>query len=200
MTTHLNINKEIPNINKEILPFWVLLIFITAILSGSGKHADAGMELSDEQKKDAVYGMYGEYKKDFPAVSDITPTAAMALLKQGGVIFVDTRKPEEMEVSMLPAAITGESYLKIPASYKNKTVVAYCTIGYRSGLFAKEMEAKGIMVRNLSGGIVAWALEGGLLYDKNGETKRIHVYGDKWNFAPMGYEAVVFGMLHKILN
>jgi rhodanese-related sulfurtransferase len=186
------------NHKKELLPFWVWLILLTVSLSAGS--ANGGLESTDEQKKNAVYEMYGEYKKSFPTVSDITPTAAMALLKQGGVVFIDTRKPEEMEVSMLPAAIDKETYLKAPASFEGKAVVAYCTVGYRSGVFAKEMEAKGIMVRNLSGGIVAWALEGGLLYDKNGETKRIHVYGDKWNFAPKGYEAVVFGMLQKLLN
>jgi rhodanese-related sulfurtransferase len=162
--------------------------------------ANGGNELTDEQKKDAVYEMYGEYKKSFPTVSDITPTAAMALLKQGGVVFIDTRKPEEMEVSMLPGAIVKDTYAKTPSAFEGKTVVAYCTVGYRSGVFAKEMEAKGIMVRNLSGGILAWALEGGVLYDKNGETRRIHVYEEKWNYAPKGYETVVFGMLRKLLN
>jgi hypothetical protein len=49
-------------------------------------------------------------------------------------------------------------------------------------------------------GIVAWALEGDPLYDKNGETKRIHVYGKKWNHAPNGYETVVFGFFKNLLN
>lgn len=162
--------------------------------------ANGAGELTDDQKKDAVYELYGGYKKSFPTVSDITPTAAMALLKQGTVVFIDTRNPEEMEVSMLPAAIVKETYLKTPASFEGKTLVAYCTVGFRSGVFAREMEAKGIMVRNLSGGILVWVLEGGALYDKNVETKRVHVYGEKWNYAPKGYETVVFGFLQKLLN
>jgi rhodanese-related sulfurtransferase len=186
------------NLKKGFPSFWVWLVLLTVSLSGI--RANGATDLTDEQKKDAVYQQYGEYKKDFPTVSDITPTAAMALLKQGGVVFVDTRKPEEMEVSMLPAAIDKETYLKAPASFEGKSVVAYCTVGYRSGVFAREMEAKGIMVRNLSGGIVAWALEGGTLYDKNGETKRIHVYGEKWNYAPKGYETVVFGFLQNLIH
>lgn len=188
----------IKNLKKGIPPFWIWLVLLTVSLPGF--RASGETELTDEQKKDAVYQQYGEYKKDFPTVSDITPTAAIALLKQGGVVFIDTRKPEEMAVSMLPAAIDEETYLKAPASFEGKTPVAYCTIGYRSGIFAREMEAKGILVRNLSGGIVAWALEGGPLFDKSGETKRIHVYGEKWNYAPKGYETVVFGFFKNLLN
>jgi rhodanese-related sulfurtransferase len=183
---------------KGILFFGICLVLLTASLAGFRANGEA--ELTDEQKKEAVYQQYAEYKKDFPTVSDITPTAAIALLKQGGVVFIDTRKPEEMAVSMLPAAIDKETYLKAPDAYKEKTLVAYCTIGYRSGVFAREMESKGILVRNLSGGILAWALEGGTLYDKGGETKRIHVYGEKWNYAPNGYEPVVFGFFKNLIN
>lgn len=183
---------------KEIPSFWIWLVLLTLFLPGFRAYGEA--QLTDEQKKDAVYQLYGQYKKDFPTVSEITPTAAIALSRQGGMVFIDTRKPEEMEVSMLPAAIDKETYLKAPAAFEGKTLVAYCTIGYRSGIFAREMEAKGIPVRNLSGGIVAWALEGGPLYDKNGETKRIHVYGEKWNYAPNGYETVVFGFFKNLLN
>lgn len=173
--------------------YFLLAVFLPVSVNGE-------RELTDDRKKDAVYEMYRGYKKNFPSVADISPTAAMALLKQEAVVFIDTRNPEEMEVSMLPAAIVKEAYLKAPASFGGKTLVAYCTVGYRSGVFALEMETKGIVVRNLSGGIVAWALEGGPLYDKNGETKRVHVYGEKWNYAPEGYEAVVFGFLQKLLN
>jgi sodium/bile acid cotransporter 7 len=57
------------------------------------------------------------------------------------------------------------------------------------------MDEKGISVRNLEGGILAWTLEGGKVYDENGEeTNRIHVYGKKWNYAPADYEAVMFSL------
>jgi sodium/bile acid cotransporter 7 len=43
---------------------------------------------------------------------------------------------------------------------------------------------------NLRGGLLAWVHAGGKVYDANGETRRIHVYGRKWNLAPNGYDAV----------
>ena len=42
----------------------------------------------------------------------------------------------------------------------------------------------------LRGGLLAWVHAGGKVYDKNGETRRIHVYGRKWNLGPRDYEGV----------
>ena len=154
-------------------------------------------ELTDAQKKKIVYQMYADYKKDFPGVKDISPLEAMKLMKQGRLVFVDTRSPAEMKVSMLPNAVTKDEFLKDPSKYKDRTVVGYCTISYRSGLFAEKMSKKGIMIYNLSGGLLAWVLEGGKVYDANGETKRIHVYDEEWNYPPKGYESVMFGFWDK---
>jgi sodium/bile acid cotransporter 7 len=151
--------------------------------------------LSDTQKKEFVYAIYADYKKDFPAVMDISPQQAMDLLKKDEVVFIDIRKPAEMKVSMLPHAITQNEFLSHPEKYAGKTVVGYCTVSYRSGVFAREMDEKGISVRNLEGGILAWTLEGGKVYDENGkETDRIHVYGKKWDYVPASYKAVMFSL------
>jgi sodium/bile acid cotransporter 7 len=157
--------------------------------------------MPDADKKETVYRMYNGYKKDFPEVRDISPQQAMALLKQDKVVFVDTRKPEEMTVSMLPGAISGEAFLNHPEQYRDKTIVGYCTISYRSGKFASRIAEQGITVINLRGGILAWTLEGGKVYDNSGkEVKRIHVYGDKWDYAPAGYESVKFGLWQQIFG
>lgn len=155
--------------------------------------------LSDAEKKTIVYRMYADYKKDFPEVEDITPAAAMAQSKTGAVVFVDTRKPEEMVVSTIPGAISQEAFMEHPDRYQDKTIIAYCTISYRSGIFAQKMRLENLRVRNLTGGILAWTLEGGQVVDQAGETRRLHVYGEKWNYAPEGYETVMFGFLDRWL-
>jgi sodium/bile acid cotransporter 7 len=158
------------------------------------------IEMSDAKKKKAVYRMYAEYKKDFPAVRDISPEQAMEWLRQEKVVFVDTRKPAEMAVSMLPGAVSKQDFLNNPDQYKDKTAVGYCTISYRSGVFANKMAKKGITVVNLEGGLLAWILEGGKVYDESGkEVKRAHVYGDKWNLAPADYETLKFSLWEQIL-
>jgi sodium/bile acid cotransporter 7 len=144
----------------------------------------------DTQKKKIVYKMYADYKKDFPDIPDITANDAMELIKAGKAVFVDTRKQKEMEVSTLPNAVTKEAFLKDPQKYGKKTVIGYCTISYRSGILAQKLSKDGIRMFNLKGGILAWVLEGGKIYDQNGETRRIHVYGKKWNYPANGYEAI----------
>ena len=159
--------------------------------------APCGAELTNGSKKEIVYKMYADYKKDFPSAHDISPGEAMRLIKTRNVLFVDVRKLAEMNVSMLPNAITSNEFLKNPSEYKDFKIVAYCTISYRSGIFAKEMERKGIKISNLAGGLLAWVLEGGKVFDTHGETKRIHVYDQKWNYLPRGYEMVEFNFFEK---
>ncbi len=180
---------------RDYFQLKLLLCLFLVLLVPHTVFCDA--ELTEEEKKKAVYKMYEEYKKEFSSVGDMIPQKAMSLMEEGRVLFVDVRKPAEIKVSMLPGAISKKEYLKAPIKFKNKTVVAYCTIGYRSGKFAEEMTNKGILVYNLKGGVLVWVLEAGKVFDASGESKRVHVYGEKWNYLPEGYEAVVFGLLER---
>lgn len=137
--------------------FHLLLLVLIANLFLFTKASDAS-QLSNDQKKEVVYKKYSDYKKEFPAVKEISPQQAMELFIQGELLFVDARKPAEMEVSMLPGAISSEIFLADPEKYKDKTIVIYCTISKRSGLLAREMSRKGITATNLKGGLLAWLL------------------------------------------
>jgi sodium/bile acid cotransporter 7 len=154
--------------------------------------ASPAESLTDSQKREKVYAMYAGYRENFPDVADISPAGAMALHQEGKVVFVDTRTPEERAVSTLPEAVSAETFRENPNRFSDRVVVAYCTISYRSGLFAREMAQRDPPIRNLRGGMLAWALEGGKLYRDGEETRRMHVYGKKWDYPPEGYESVRF--------
>lgn len=156
-----------------------------------------GAELTNANKKEIVYKMYANYKKSFSSVQDVSPREAMRLMKTANVLFVDVRRPAEISVSMLPNAITSQEFLKNPSYYKDAKIVAYCTVSYRSGVFVKELEKKGIRINNFTGGFLAWVLKGGKVIDTHGETKRIHVYDQRWNYLPKGYEMVMFNFFEK---
>ncbi len=159
----------------------------------------AGKKQTDADKKNTITNMYINYKKKyFPNVVDITPQEAMALANQGRVVFVDIRKPMEIKVSKLKGAISQEDFLADPSKYEGKTIVGYCTISFRSGRLAKEQSRKGIAMLNLKGGILAWVHEGGKVYDRKGETHRLHVYSKRWDLAPEGYETVKFSWRDKL--
>ena len=154
----------------------------------------------EKSNKEKIYEIYKDYQKNFTEVKDINAAEAIKESNDGNVIFVDVRTEGEFSVSTLPKAVTKEDFLRDKELYKDKKIIAYCTIGYRSGLFAAEMEKTGITVYNLSAGILGWTHEGGKVYDSRGIVQRIHVYGKDWDYAPEGFETMTFGLLEKIMN
>jgi sodium/bile acid cotransporter 7 len=146
--------------------------------------------MAGAQKLDKIEKLYMHYKEKFPEVPDVTPREAMELTTTGKVIFIDVRGPNEQRVSRLPGAITADFFLEDPDRYRDYIKIGYCTIGYRSGIFAQELHQRGIPVYNLRGGLLAWVHAGGKVYAGAEETKRIHVYGPEWDLGPGSYEAV----------
>ena len=147
-------------------------------------------QMNESERRQKIETMYAEYKKEFPDVQDISPRRAMELADNQKVIFIDVREPDEQQVSMLANAVTDKDYLRDPEKYKDFVIIGYCTISYRSGLFVKQLQEKGVHAINLQGGILAWTHDGGKVYSQNKETDRIHVYGAKWNLAPDKYKTV----------
>ena len=175
--------------NRTILGL-IIAASAFAFITLMGQLSLSSDELSDRDKRQKVADMYNGYKKKFPEVRDISAQRVMTLMAEGNAVFIDIRESREQQVSMLPGAITEKEFIKDPAKYKDAVKIAYCTISYRSGKFAQKLQKKGIPVYNLKGGILAWIHDGGKVYDQNGETDRIHVYGRKWDLGPKRYQAV----------
>jgi rhodanese-related sulfurtransferase len=148
--------------------------------------------MTDKEKQDIVWKMYEKEKAEFQDVEDISPTSAQALYERGEAVFIDVRTPDEQIVSMLPGAVTEQDVADTPSLLQGKTAMAYCTIGYRSGLYAEDRGREGIRVLNVQGGILAWVFSGGKVYHAGRETSRVHVYEEEWNYLPDGYEPVMF--------
>jgi rhodanese-related sulfurtransferase len=131
------------------------------------------------------------YQAISAAVSDVpSMDAAHALKLPANAIFLDVRADAERAVSVLPGAIT---LAQLPAAVAAKPgpVLVYCTVGYRSGLAARKLQAQGIDARNLRGGILAWIAAGGRIQDAQGKaTKRVHVYAKNWAAVPADFTAV----------
>lgn len=145
----------------------------------------------DAARQLRVAALYADAKSKFPDAPEIAPAQALDRWRAGTLVLIDVRSPEEQAVSRLPGAVTEAAFLADPARYAGKTAVAYCTIGYRSGLFAQALARKGIPVANLAGGLLGWLHAGGTLVDAQGAaTQRVHVYGRTWDLAPLAYEAV----------
>ena len=126
----------------------------------------------------------------FPDIEEMHARRAIELMNDNSIIFIDVRRPEEQELSMLPDAITAKAFLENPEKYKDYTKVGYCTIGYRSSMFAQKLKEMGISIYSLRGGLLAWVHDGGKVYNDREQSFRIHVYGRPWNLGPEGYEEV----------
>ena len=104
-------------------------------------------------------------------------------------VIVDARTEEEVAVSTIPDAITMDELCADLESYRQTSILIYCTIGCRSGDAAESLMADGFQTHNLWGGVIAWALHGNPFITTDGEdTYQVHVFDEKWNVIPLPYE------------
>lgn len=150
---------------KYLPPFLVLLI--SAFTSCGQKTFDEKME--------------SLYKMTVPLIK------ADELKGKGNVIILDTRQPEEYEVSHLPSArLVDYDNFKIEDVQnidKNQEVIVYCSVGYRSERIGEKLQKAGFTnVKNLYGGIFGWKNEGLGVVDKNEQpTDSVHTYNKTWS-------------------
>ena len=163
---------------------------ILGVLLCLGAAGYAMTPMNDEHRKKALRELYFAYKKCFPEVPEVSPQEAMKLVQQGQAVLVDVRPTGERAVSRLPGAVSKIEFLNSQERYKGKTIIAYDTIGYRSGLFVEEQRHRGVDLVNLREGLLGWLYAGGKIYNDQGETERVHVYGSFWNYAPPHCETV----------
>ena len=106
-------------------------------------------------------------------------------------VIVDVRAKSETDVSIIPGAITKAEFEKTKSQHQGKMVIAYCTVGCRSGTFAKKLRSNGWNAWNYKGSILDWCENQLPVVTKDGEnTNRVHTYSSEYSLAP-GYFAVV---------
>lgn len=147
-------------------------------------------QATNQEKQQSIEKLYRRSKRQFPEVPDITAEELLALPDRNGIVIVDVRNPPEQEVSMIPGAITAAEFETHVGDHEGSTVVTYCTIGHRSGLYGRKLVRAGWQVRNLKGSILSWTHAGGELEGPDGPTRRVHVAGPKWSLADGSYEPV----------
>ncbi len=130
--------------------------------------------------------MSARYAKRFKEVAVIAPKEA----REKNVVFVDVRPEEETSISIIPGALLKKEFEANSGKYRDSLIVPYCTIGYRSGKYGRKLQKKGFRVRNLLGGVLLWAHTVGPLEHDKRPTRRIHVYGRRWDLAPAAFDAV----------
>jgi rhodanese-related sulfurtransferase len=111
-------------------------------------------------------------------------------IPEADFVVVDVRSDREINVSIIPGAITKAQFEKNAAKYRGKLVIPYCTVGGRSDAYARQLAGKGVKVKNYKGSILKWVDAGLPLVTLKGEpTNRVHTYSDRYKI-PAKYEQV----------
>jgi len=149
-------------------------------------------EPNDRAKRATLEGMYQQYRQSFPDTPELTVDELVAIREAPDVILVDVREPAERQVSRIPGSISKSQFEADRDTYRDKRIVTYCTVGYRSGLYARQLHIAGFKASNLKGSILAWVHAGHEVVDDEDVTSRVHVYGQEWNLLPSDFEPVWF--------
>ena len=111
-------------------------------------------------------------------------------------ILLDARSEAEYAVSHLRASQRiepNEPDLATFTESKDKPIVVYCSVGYRSARIAEHLQQAGFsVVYNLEGSIFQWANEGRPVFKDDRPTILVHPYNALWgNLLNPEYRAQV---------
>jgi rhodanese-related sulfurtransferase len=100
-------------------------------------------------------------------------------------LLFDVRSKEEFDVSHLPTARRVDPGATATAAAggvsREKPIVVYCAVGYRSSALAQQLQAAGFTnVRYLEGGIFAWADEHRPMISADGNSTRRVLPRNEW--------------------
>lgn len=171
-------------------------------------HAETALE--------ACQRMSTHYQEKFPVIPALKSTEFLAKYNPENVILIDCRTRPERAVSMIQGAIPMEGLNLLETlqtkNDKKKTIITYCSVGYRSGLEAQHIQdtlhGDDVMVMNLDG-ILAYthALQqhpssGPPLIDPStGQvTKEVHSFSHQWDCAAEDYTSKQFGTMEATMR
>ena len=128
------------------------------------------------------------YQSKFPTVLPMTSLELQEKRQrqEEPLLLVDVRTEGERQVSIIPGAISMEELTKTLDNRQDETtlvVVTYCTVGYRSGLQAQQLQEKYPNLRVYSlDGILAYSHTDSPLVDPvTGEpTRHVHAFAKPW--------------------
>jgi len=127
-----------------------------------------------------------EIRERYPGVSQVSTTELRDWMqRKQDTLLLDARADEEFAVSHLagarPAPNEGEALRVLDGSAKDRRIVVYCSVGYRSSDLAQKLSARGYTnVHNLEGSIFEWANAGYPLYRGEQRVREVHPFDAHW--------------------
>lgn len=125
-------------------------------------------------------------RHDFPGIRRIEPNLLADWLNdknRAQPVLLDIRTKPEYDVSHIHGArlVTPDASVATIDLPKETPIVTYCSVGYRSGAFAKKLQEAGYTnVQNMAGSIFQWANEGRPIEREGKRADKVHPYNGTW--------------------
>ena len=122
----------------------------------------------------------------YPEVRQISTEALHAAIVRGDPpLLIDARSAVEYQVSHLQGARRAETAAQavkaLAREPKDRAIVVYCSVGYRSSALGRELLRSGhTQVANLKGSIFEWANKGFPVYRGTEPASVVHPYDTSW--------------------
>ncbi len=177
MSTSETLNRR-PGIARARLVLCIAMVLLALV--GSSSCAEGG-ELSWAAINAAI-------KLEYPRIHHLTTAELVARLQSDSTlspILLDVREPDEFKVSHVRGALLAptlqDALEALRTVEKNHPIVVYCSVGYRSGALAEQLQKNGYTnVYNLKGSIFKWANEARPVFAESVRVYRVHPYDKKW--------------------
>lgn len=157
-------------------------------------------QMTDDHLKSEAEDMMVGYTSKFVGLPVMKSQQISDIIRENGesIILVDVRTEEERCVSMLPTAISKDSFLSMKEKLpRDICIVPYCTIGHRSGVFGTGLMSEGFENVYNGEGIILWThLENSQLVTGPGgsvTTDRVHTFGPEWDKVSSRVQSVHMG-------
>lgn len=132
--------------------------------------------------------IHADIMSDLPSVTHIS---SAQLAELDNVLVLDIREPQEFAVSRLPGAIwispeaDAQNTLILTGDVTDKHIIVYCSVGWRSSLFAQRTQDELLKmgassVANLENGIFGWHNDQNPLINASEKTDAVHPYNAVW--------------------
>ncbi len=128
-----------------------------------------------------------ELRESYPQVANVSARELEGWLNQGrDLLLLDARTEAEFNVSHLKSAIridpeSNDFRWLDDLGARNKTVVLYCSVGWRSSRLADSLMRSGYrQVYNLEGSLFRWAELGLPVFRGDTSVQEVHPYDSRW--------------------
>ena len=147
-----------------------------------------GVSMSLFSAEDKLANIKQKVRSEFPAIAQMSTKQLQGLLGEmlsNNTLLLDVRAEEEFNVSHLKhaklATTLEVALLVLRDAPKDKRIVVYCSVGYRSSELAQKLTEQGYRnVYNLEGSIFEWANQGLPVFNQGKQVYKVHPYNWWW--------------------